>query len=230
LATRLVATTLLLAIALLARPAKGAETTFGLTAIVDTVFDPLDGLDDSIGPGDVVTAEYAFETTTPPSLMIPGTTFYAGAMLCARASVEGLVFEGLRDPDPFLSTIQVSDEADVGDQYQAQLVAAMPDFNLFDVLLTAQAPSSALTSTVLPVTPPDLDAFTSRVLEIQFLHAQAAILTADITSLAVAPEPLTFPEPGRFAILAAYGMVLTLAATRPARKPCGDSVPTSGSI
>lgn len=173
--------------------ATAQEITFQVSATVQSVVDPFDGIDDRIDAGDVLTARYTFDAATPPSVVLPETTFYAGAMQCARAEVEGVVFEGTAETDDF-DVIVVSDEADVGDgtqdQYQAQMTSAPPDFSVFSALLTTDGPSDAITSLDLPTAPPDPASFTTRDLIIQPFDAQGGVIDARIDALTLAADPL----------------------------------------
>ncbi len=199
-------------------PGRAEVVTFAFTGVINTVFDPADGLPDIIGPFDTVSGEYTFDTDAPPSVMLPNNTFYNGVPLCVRFETEGLELFGVKDQDDdALSLIRYGDEIatnpDTEDQYQAELIGAAPDFNVFNLLLVTPGPSNAVVAdalTDLPAAPPSLGDFVEKTFMVQPGNALGAIINGDLTSLAVAAEPLLCPEPALVGVLAALAALLGL--------------------
>jgi hypothetical protein len=202
---------------------KSAEVTVAFAGVITTVLDLADVIPDTIGPGDpvsgeytFVSGEYTFDPDVPPGLMIPGVTFYQGAMLCSRFQADGLEFFGEPNDLPNFNTITYSDEIDANggteDRYGAQMNGAEPDFSTFNVNLATPGPSNAVVPADLvdlSTTPPDLNDFVERTFLMQTI-AGGAIISGDLTQLALAAEPLACPEPGRAGVLAALAALIGL--------------------
>jgi hypothetical protein len=209
-------------VAMAASPGRAEVVTFAFTGVINSVFDPADGLPDTIGPFDAVSGEYTFDTDAPPALMLPNNTFYNGVPLCARFETEGLELFGVKDQDDdTLSLIRYGDEiaasSGTEDQYQAELIGAAPDFNVWNLVLVTPGPSNAVLApalTDLPATPPNLNDFVDKTFMVQPANALGAIINGDLTSLAVAAEPLLCPEPALAGVLAALAALLGLRRAR----------------
>jgi hypothetical protein len=192
-----VASFLLLGVVFLAtvQPADGYPVTIYIEAVVDTVEDHGNYLEDQISPGNLITGYYIYELTTPDSSPEDwlGKYEYSQAPYGITLDVGGFRFE--TNPDDVDFTVYISNDriSPTGDIYNIVSNNNSTLHNGTDVgwmyWQLDDRSGQALSNTSLPLTAPVLgDWQDGNVLRIEGVPRQADfVITAHVTS--AVPEP-----------------------------------------
>jgi hypothetical protein len=155
-------------------PVQAIPVTIEIEAVVDTVWDEGNYLEDRIRPGDIITGWYTYESTTPdssPSDMVQGNYWYYAPPAGLSLTVGGFNFE--TDPEDVEFRIALRNEITpwggdiyaIGSSNNLALSNGTPVDSIWWQL--DDRTGSALSSDVLPTMPPVLDRWQANVLSLE---------------------------------------------------------------
>lgn len=190
-------------------PARADRVTIQLGGTVTSVYDPDSVLSGAVAVGSAITGRYTYDTSTPPDAgtgaEVDGYT-HAAEFYWLRAWCGGRTFQTPREDFAYAGHFFRVEMADgyngvdtyhIIDNYAPGAAAALPDW--FDLSLQLDDTSAtALSSTALPLAAPNLADWTSARLSIMAglqwqdpPNKKYYEFYADITSIALVPEPAT---------------------------------------
>ena len=171
-----------------AAPASAGLIPFEFAGVIDTVSDPDNALDGAVQVGDPFSGSYTFDSDTPDSYPgDPGFGQYQSHSFAINIAGGGLAV----DAGPDDSQILVSNET-YGDQYSSGAFgfeSSGVGVNELEIRL-ADNTATAFDSDALPVTPPELSAFSWRT-----MFFNGVVLASDLefnlygTVTSLVPEP-----------------------------------------
>lgn len=180
--------TILVTIAI-AAPARATLVTWAFEGDITYVSDRDGILLGQVNIGDTFSGSYTFESTTPDSEPHPRVGLYLQAMTELSGQVGGVPFSALPGFD---SSIDIRDDSSgLTDKYRALSGAWIANRAVeFSLQLFTDDLSQILDDSLL-LDPPALGAFSPRILTLGGSETAGISISADLSSLALIPEPGT---------------------------------------
>jgi len=206
-----------------ALPASARLITFDFTSTVRSVNDPAGMLDGSVRPGITFNGSYTFNSQTPGVTFGDETIYEEQIPQCGvLAQVGNYTIRAFDQYAPMRIHVVNDSVLNSRDTYTVLAWGGLPSGSNPRVVVVAPAvlgdsTMSALSSMALPLTPPDLDAFTGRLSRVVFERpgdTRLSSVNARLDSLTLRATPI--PEPASLTLLALTA--LPLAALRPLRR------------
>lgn len=192
----------------LAPPASAELITFDFTATVKSVSDASDLLDDSVHVGTPITGSYTFDSSAPGTPTSISSSYDMGTPGCGVETQVGRYLLRTGGQDPSLRITLENDSINQRDAYTVMgwgdvvteptlMIGALVPVSLTDPTQTA------LSSTALPLTPPDLNSYSGRINYIVFEPVGGGPLASvrSYVETLTLRGPTPIPEPGSLALL-----------------------------
>jgi hypothetical protein len=178
------------------RYVQAIPITIQIEAVVDTVEDSGNYLGGQVDVCDVITGYYIYDSTTPdtnPSIYI-GSYEHSSAPYGINLYVGGFVFKTDPDNVDFVVSVGNAGGAYSNDNYLILSYSNLPLINgtLVDRISWQfdDSTGSAISSDVLPITPPVLTDWQS-IVGLRLIGDQQNMFTVDATVTLATPEPTT---------------------------------------